>query len=146
MTPILHYEQHASQLATQYESLAFEDLHAELIDLLPAPGTTILDVGAGSGRDAAWLASRGYHVVAVEPSNAMRAQGRTLHSSPYIHWVADSLPELTQVGRLGLTFDFILLSAVWMHVPPASRARLAKARDDALTERPHRDQLAHWRA
>ena len=123
MTPIAHYEQNAAQLVTQYESLAFEDVHAALLDLLPESGATVLDVGAGSGRDAAWFAARGYDVVAVEPSDAMRAQARALHPSPRIHWLADSLPELAQVRRLGLTFDFILLSAVWMHVPPASRAR-----------------------
>ena len=123
MTPIPHYEQNASQLVTQYESLAFEDVHAALLDLLPQPGATVLDVGAGSGRDAAWFASRGYDVVAVEPSDAMRNHGRALHPSPRIHWLCDSLPELAQVRRLGLTFDLILLSAVWMHVPPASRAR-----------------------
>jgi protein-L-isoaspartate O-methyltransferase len=123
MTPIPHYEQNARQLVTQYESLAFEDVHAALLDLLPEPGATVLDVGAGSGRDAAWFASHGYDVVAVEPSDAMRTHGRALHPSPRIHWLSDSLPELAQVRRLGLTFDLILLSAVWMHVPPASRAR-----------------------
>ncbi len=123
MMPIPHYEQHAGQLVTQYESLAFENVHAALLDLLPEPGATILDVGAGSGRDAAWFASNGYDVVAVEPSDAMRTHARALHRSSRIHWLSDSLPELAQVRRLGLTFDFILLSAVWMHVPPASRAR-----------------------
>jgi SAM-dependent methyltransferase len=122
MTPIPHYEQNAAQLVTQYESLAFEDVHAALLDLLPESGSTILDVGAGSGRDAAWFVAHGYDVVAVEPSDAMRAHGRALHPSPRIHWLSDSLPELAQVRRLGLTFDLILLSAVWMHVPPASRA------------------------
>ncbi|MDP3668658.1 MAG: class I SAM-dependent methyltransferase [Telluria sp.] len=123
MTPILHYEQNAPALVTQYESLAFEDVHATLLDLLPEPGATVLDVGAGSGRDAAWFASHGYDVVAVEPSEAMRSRGRALHRSSRIHWLSDSLPELAQVRRLGLTFDLILLSAVWMHVAPASRAR-----------------------
>jgi SAM-dependent methyltransferase len=123
MTTILHYEQQAVPLVKQYESLAFEEVHASLLDLLPAPGSTILDIGAGSGRDAAWFAARGDDVVAVEPSDAMRAHARALHPSPRIHWLSDSLPELAQVRRLGLTFDFILLSAVWMHVPPASRAR-----------------------
>jgi SAM-dependent methyltransferase len=123
MTPIHHYEQNAPQLVTQYESLAFEEVHGALLDLLPEPGATILDVGAGSGRDAAWFASHGYDVVAVEPSDAMRTYGRALHQSARIHWLSDSLPELAQVRRLGLTFDLILLSAVWMHVPPASRAR-----------------------
>ena len=123
MTAIPHYDHHADQLVSQYESLACEDVHASLLDLLPAPGSTILDIGAGSGRDAAWFAAHDYDVVAVEPSDAMRAHARALHPSPRIHWLSDSLPDLVQVRRLGLTFDLILLSAVWMHVPPAERAR-----------------------
>ncbi|HEY0063846.1 MAG TPA: class I SAM-dependent methyltransferase [Telluria sp.] len=123
MSSIPHYDNNAQELVLQYESLSFEEVHASLMDLLPAPGTTILDVGAGSGRDAAWLAAHGYDVVAVEPSAAMRTRGQTLHPSTRIHWLSDSLPELTHVRRLGLTFDLILLSAVWMHVPPTSRER-----------------------
>jgi protein-L-isoaspartate O-methyltransferase len=53
VTPFAHYEQNALQLVTQYESLAFEDAHAALLDLLPEQSATVLDVGAGSGRDAA---------------------------------------------------------------------------------------------
>ena len=123
MPTIPHYEQNARQLVDQYESLSFEKVHAGLMNLLPQPGSTILDVGAGSGRDAAWFASRGYDVVAVEPSHAMRAHARELHKSTSITWLDDSLPELVQVRRLGLSFDLILLSAVWMHLPPASRER-----------------------
>lgn len=123
MTSIPYYEQHAARLAGQYESLAFQDVHAGLSDLLPAPGGTVLDVGAGSGRDAAWFAANGYDVVAVEPSEAMLAQARRLHPSDRIRWVSDSLPDLARVPRLGLRFDLILLSAVWMHVAPAERQR-----------------------
>lgn len=118
-----HYDQHAERLVSQYESLTFEDVHPTLLDLLPPPGGTILDVGAGSGRDAAWFAHRGYDVIAAEPSDAMRMLARQRHPSPRIHWVADSLPDLAQVRRLGLTFDLILLSAVWMHVAPVARQR-----------------------
>ena len=118
-----HYERHAAQLVDQYESLSFEEVHCGLLDLLPKPGTTILDVGAGSGRDAAWFSARGYDVVAIEPSDAMRTRGRALHPSTRIHWIDDSLPHLALVRRLGLSFDLILLSAVWMHIPPASRER-----------------------
>jgi SAM-dependent methyltransferase len=123
MSSLPHYEQHAARLVEQYESLVFEDVHADLIDLLPASGATVLDVGAGSGRDAAWLAAHGYDVVAVEPSQAMLAHARARHASNRIHWLADSLPDLAQVRRLGLSFDLILLSAVWMHIPPAARQR-----------------------
>jgi SAM-dependent methyltransferase len=123
MAHIPHYEQHAARLVGQYESLAFEEVHADLLDLLPAPGAAVLDVGAGSGRDAAWFAARGYEVVAVEPSDAMLASARALHPSNRIHWLPDTLPDLSRVRRLGLSFDLILLSAVWMHVPPPARER-----------------------
>jgi SAM-dependent methyltransferase len=123
MAFIPHYEQHAARLVDQYESLSFQDVHAGLLDMLPAPGATVLDVGAGSGRDAAWFAANGYAVVAVEPSDAMLAHARERHPSSRIHWLSDSLPDLAKVRRLGLSFDLILLSAVWMHIPPAARQR-----------------------
>ena len=53
----------------------------------------------------------------------MLAKGQRLHPSPSIRWISDSLPGLDSLFRLGLSFDLILLSAVWMHVPPADRAR-----------------------
>ncbi|MFS2022945.1 methyltransferase domain-containing protein [Massilia sp. CT11-137] len=123
MSAIPYYEQHATRLVTQYESLSFEDVHADLIGILPAPGSTVLDIGAGSGRDAAWLAAKGYDVVAVEPSEAMLAHARAKHTSSRIQWLSDSLPGLANVRRLGLSFDLILLSAVWMHIPPSDRQR-----------------------
>lgn len=123
MASIPHYDQHADRLVEQYESLSFEEVHARLLDMLPPAGATVLDVGAGSGRDAAWFAATGYDVVAVEPSEAMLAHARKLHPSCCIHWLADSLPDLANVRRLGLSFDLILLSAVWMHIPPAERQR-----------------------
>jgi SAM-dependent methyltransferase len=123
MASIPHYEQHAARLVEQYESLAFQEVHAGLLDMLPSAGATVLDVGAGSGRDAAWFAANGYDVVAVEPSEAMLAHARKLHPSNRIHWLSDSLPDLANVRRLGLSFDLILLSAVWMHIPPADRQR-----------------------
>jgi SAM-dependent methyltransferase len=123
MSAIPYYEQHATRLVTQYESLSFEDIHADLIAILPAPGGTVLDIGAGSGRDAAWLAAKGYDVVAVEPSESMLAHAREKHTSSRIQWLSDSLPDLAKVRRLGLSFDLILLSAVWMHIPPSDRQR-----------------------
>jgi SAM-dependent methyltransferase len=123
MSAIPYYEQHATRLVTQYESLSFEDVHATLIAILPSPGSTVLDIGAGSGRDAAWLAAKGYDVVAVEPSEAMLAHARAKHTSNRIQWFSDSLPDLAKVRRLGLSFDLILLSAVWMHIPPSDRQR-----------------------
>jgi SAM-dependent methyltransferase len=117
------YDQNISVVAPRYESVDAETVHGWLIDLLPDAPALALDVGAGTGRDAAWLASCGLEIVAVEPSDAMRANAHRLHPSPSIRWISDSLPGLDHVHRLGLSFDLILLSAVWMHIAPGDRAR-----------------------
>jgi SAM-dependent methyltransferase len=53
----------------------------------------------------------------------MRAEGQRRHLDPRIRRIPDRLPGLEQTFRLGLSFDFILLSAVWMHVPPTDRSQ-----------------------
>lgn len=118
------YDTQAATLAVRYESVAAGDVHAAFLDLIPR-GTDLiaLDVGAGSGRDAGWLSSLGYEVVAVEPAAGMRREGLKLHPDERIRWLDDRLPDLAAVHRLGLAFDVILLSAVWMHVPPLARQR-----------------------
>ena len=38
-----------------------------------------LDIGTGTGRDAAWLTSQGFDAIAVEPSTEMRREAQTRH-------------------------------------------------------------------
>ena len=120
---VASYNAKAPTLVRDYEDLLFEEVHAPVLDLLPDPGAHILDMGAGSGRDAAWFAANGYKVVAAEPAAEMRDLGKALHPSPNIRWLDDALPTQQKVLRSKLTFDLIWLSAVWMHVPPSARAR-----------------------
>jgi len=117
------YEQNAATVIPTYESLNAEVLHGWLLGLLPERPSLVLDIGAGSGRDAAWLAAQGHTVMAVEPAAAMRQEGQRLHPDAKIRWLDDHLPALQNVQRLGMAFDFILVSAVWMHIPPAERTR-----------------------
>ncbi|MEM7418587.1 MAG: class I SAM-dependent methyltransferase [Pseudomonadota bacterium] len=119
---ITYYSANASELAKQYNSLPFEAVHKDWLNEIPKDGM-VLDVGAGSGRDARYLAAKGLGVVAVEPSNGIRELAQQYTVSNPIHWIADSLPELTEVFRLQTKFDLILLSAVWMHIAPSSRER-----------------------
>jgi protein-L-isoaspartate O-methyltransferase len=62
------YADQAAALVEQYESIPFEYKYRAEPDLLPPPPGDVLDVGAGTGADAAWLASRGHRVLAVEPT------------------------------------------------------------------------------
>ncbi|MCO4321365.1 class I SAM-dependent methyltransferase [Aliidiomarina quisquiliarum] len=119
---ITYYSTQAEQLSAQYDSLNFTDVHSNWLQHLPSSGW-VLDVGAGSGRDSAYLANKGLHVVAVEPANGMRELAQLKHKDANIHWINDTLPELKSVFALQIKFDLILLSAVWMHIPPSSRER-----------------------
>ncbi|BEQ13127.1 class I SAM-dependent methyltransferase [Desulfoferula mesophila] len=117
------YEAHANELESRYEDPSLTGLHDWFVDIIPEQPSLCLDIGAGTGRDAAWLASKGNEVVAVEPSAAMSTIGKRLHFHPRIRWESDRLPDLQNILKLNLSFDFILLSAVWMHLAPADRPR-----------------------
>ena len=117
------YNGNATALATAYEAVDPTQVHAWLDGMLPPAPALVLDVEAGSGRDAAWLARLGHDVVAVEPSAAMRAEGERRHSDTGVRWIADHLPALPAIHRLGLTCDLILLSGVWQHITPIERER-----------------------
>lgn len=117
------YSSNAAAVAAAYEALDPARVHAWLDGVLPAAPALVLDVGAGTGRDAAWLARLGHDVVAVEPSAAMRAEGERRHADTGVRWVADQLPALPVTHRLGLAFDLVLLSGVWQHVAPSERER-----------------------
>lgn len=125
------YAEDAIRLIPKFEGLSSEDLYAPLVHLLPPPGARVLDLGAGSGRDAAWLAARGCTVLAVEPVPEFVAAGRRLH--PELRWLEDALPGLERVRALEETFDFVLLSGVWHHLDPDQR-RISLPRIAALLD------------
>jgi SAM-dependent methyltransferase len=120
-----YYEERSEILLRKYEQVGFEAVHADLFGLIGGQTGSALDVGCGSGRDAAWLAGQGWRVTAVDPSAAMLAGARRIHCSLRIRWTKDCLPKLEKVASLGTTFDLVLLSAVWMHVPENRQAEAA---------------------
>ena len=117
------YEQRPEEFLNRYERLDTEEIHDDWLSFLPTTQLLILDVGAGSGRDAAWFAEQDHEVVAVEPTDALRQRAQEIHPSPRIQWLDDRLPALDEVHSLDYKFDIILLSAIWMHVPPSDRER-----------------------
>ena len=118
------YDSNVDLMINRYERFSFSEIHDILLEHLPTKRPcTALDVGSGTGRDAAALAELGIDVTAVEPSNAVRKKAEELHPHPRIDWVKDSLPKLQTIMKIGSRYDLILLSAVWMHIASGSREK-----------------------
>jgi protein-L-isoaspartate O-methyltransferase len=66
-----NYEVEAPELLKRYESISFADAHAPVLHLIPPAPCRTLDIGAGTGRDAAGLAALGHSVIAIEPTEEL---------------------------------------------------------------------------
>lgn len=128
------YGAQALALATQYESVTFEEVHRDMLHLFPKTASNVLDIGAGSGRDAAALARLGHRVTAVEPTAELRAEGQRLHGDGPIAWRDDHLPDLARTRATGQRYDLILLTAVWMHLDAPERGTAMRALAALLAE------------
>ena len=130
-----NYAEEAPELLKRYESIPFADAQRSVMHLIPKQPCRVLDIGAGTGRDAAGFATLGHRVVAVEPTEEMRRGAMALHPSPLIEWLDDSLPELASLRARGEQYDVVMLTAVWMHLDEKQRRQAmpnvaALVRDD----------------
>lgn len=121
------YAQEADQLLERYEKIPFETAHASILDLIPYQPCKVIDIGSGTGRDAAYLSELGHEVLAVEPTDELRIPASRLHPSPIIEWVDDGLPTLAKVMLRGDRFDLVMLTAVWMHLDAGERQKAMPA-------------------
>ncbi|PVM90698.1 class I SAM-dependent methyltransferase [Caulobacter endophyticus] len=114
------YDPRADQFGERYASARFEDVHRGLLRHLPQTGAAIADIGAGSGRDAYAMAALGYQVTAAEPSSGMRDWAMSSHAPAEVRWIDDALPTLALLRSEKRIFDFVLCSAVLMHLPASA--------------------------
>jgi 2-polyprenyl-3-methyl-5-hydroxy-6-metoxy-1,4-benzoquinol methylase len=111
------YVENSSFLIQSFEAISSPDLLRHVLSFIPSSNCSVLEIGAGTGRDAAWLASKGFNVSAVEPVAEFREAGKLLHPSPLIEWFNDSLPSLFKIIQQKNTYQLVLLISVWQHVP-----------------------------
>lgn len=111
-----YYKTHAPELVRRYESIG--PGVSRYFGVAFPKGARVLDLGAGTGRDAARLARDGYEAWGVEPSDAMREVALETHPDLTGKLKAGALPDgLPDLETLGGPFDGILCSAVLQHLP-----------------------------
>jgi 2-polyprenyl-3-methyl-5-hydroxy-6-metoxy-1,4-benzoquinol methylase len=108
-------------ISLERRKISFADNHRPVLHVIPTAPCRVLDIGSGTGGDAASFAAMGHRVVAVEPTDELRIPGMAQHPSPRIEWLNDSLPDLAVLRTRGETFDVVMLTAVWMHLDEPQR-------------------------
>lgn len=112
------YGENADSLSERYDKVDVQALYAQAWAHFPAAPASVLDIGAGSGRDAAYFAELGHPVTAVEPCGPLREAAKSNHPHPGIAWFDSSLPALDGVTA---RYELVLVAAVWMHLDPSER-------------------------
>lgn len=130
------YDSESIKYFDTYNKLYFSNIHRQFIRFLPeSSNAKVLDIGSGSGRDALSLARRGYQVTAVEPSEKMLDLAKTKNNHNNIVWLNDCLPNLSSLDKN--TYDFVLMSAIWMHIAPCERKSSLNRISSLLKEGSH---------
>ena len=96
---------------------------AELADL--APGRA-LDLAAGEGRNAIWLARRGWQVTAADFSQVALDKGRRLAGDTVVRWVCADATTWAEAA----SYDLVVLA--YLQLPAQQRRAAVRAAYDAL--------------
>lgn len=110
------YDQNAQTFFDQYRSLTTPEVLGNAVLAVPVEPSLVLDIGSGSGRDSEWLAAQGHTVISVEPAKALRDLARSNGQARNIIHFDSTLPDLRGLDQFAGGFDFVLCSAVWMHL------------------------------
>ena len=105
---------------------------------LPSPPATVVDLGAGEGRTAVYLAREGYDVTAVDASEVGLRKTLRLAEEAGVE-VETSEADLTR-WTPGRTFDAVVCA--FLHFAPEDRPRLYRMMQDAV--RPGGTVAAEW--
>lgn len=118
-----YFNDRADELARQYNSLDRAKVHADLLAALPqGQALRVLDIGAGSGADAAMFADLGHAVTAAEPAEVLANTGKEIFKNKNINWNTDVLPEMKEATRADGGFDVVTSVGVLQYVDKENRS------------------------
>ena len=100
---------------------------SELVDELSSTPGRALDVGCGTGRDAVFLAGRGWTVTGVNgvPRAIDRARQRAQKAGAEVNWVLGDVTALPSLG-IGESYDLVLDRGCFHGLPDEARRRCAE--------------------
>ncbi len=108
-----YYARHADRLVERYEQADVAQLQRRLVKAFE-PNSKILELGSGSGRDAALMLTKGFDVFAVDGAQSMVKQAIRLHPELSGRLTRLSLP--AALPYRGSSFDGVYALAVLMHL------------------------------
>ena len=121
-------DRHFDDLATRFAekiyggakgAIRLAVLQADLADTLPDRPLRVLDIGAGLGHMALWLAERGHHLTLAEPAAPMLDGARARFAEAGQQATFIQAPWQSLLGELTEPFDVVLCHAVleWLAEP-----------------------------
>ncbi|MDJ0722202.1 MAG: methyltransferase domain-containing protein [Desulfobacterales bacterium] len=113
--------------AADFYTVHYRAYHAETFNIDPTPflgpfarrlppGSRVLDVGCGSGRDLVWLRRQGFEAIGFERSPGLAELARQAAGGTVI------VGDFTRFDFTALAVDALVLCSALVHVPPAELA------------------------
>lgn len=110
---IEYYETNAEDLAARYESADVRELHSRMLSTF-SPGSSLLEVGCGTGREAAFLIENGCDVDCIEASRSMISLALEYHPELKDRIITGVAPGC--LNSINKKYDGIYSIATLMHL------------------------------
>jgi SAM-dependent methyltransferase len=110
---IRYYDSNADEQVQKYEQADMSEVHEILCEAFPS-GARLLELGCGSGRDAAFLLSKGFDVVVTDGSTKILDHALRIHPELRHRHRLLKLPEPFPFQEE--EFDGVLAIGVFMHL------------------------------